>query len=92
MNECGLGLTDSPLIGKLSQEGWGTGDRGAILYNPHNWSFDMSDLTECVHAVPVEADPFALLFISNVPGYPTNYRCNNSDHGKKTGKYKNAYY
>lgn len=72
MNECGLVLSDSPLIGKLSQEGRGTGDRGAILYNLYNWSFDMSDLTVCVHALPVEADPFTLLFISTVPGYHTN--------------------
>lgn len=47
MNECGLGLSDSPLVGELSQEGRGTGDGGAILHNLYNWSFDMSDLT-CV--------------------------------------------
>lgn len=43
MNECGLGLSDSPLVEKLSQEGWGTGDRGAIHYNLCNWTFDMTD-------------------------------------------------
>lgn len=48
MNECGLGLSDGPLVGELSQEGRGTGDRGAIFYNLYNWSFDMSDLTVCV--------------------------------------------
>lgn len=45
MNECGLDLSDSPLVGKLSQEEWGTGDRGAIPYNLYNCSFDMSDST-----------------------------------------------
>jgi len=48
MNECGLGLSDNPLVGELSQEGRGAGDRGAILYNLYNWSFDISDLTVCV--------------------------------------------
>lgn len=73
MNECGLGLSDSPLVrGELSQEGRGTGDGGAIFYNLHNWSLDMSDLTVCVRAPPVETDPFTLLFISTVPGYHTN--------------------
>lgn len=72
MNECGLGLSDSPLVGELSQEGGCTGDRGAIFYNLYNWSFDMSDLTGCIHALPVENDPSTLLLISSVPGYHTN--------------------
>lgn len=72
MNECGLGLSDSPLVEELSQEGRGTGDAGAIFYNLYNWSFDMSDLTVCVRAPPLETDPFTLLFISTVPGYHTN--------------------
>lgn len=72
MNECGLGLSDSPLAGEPSQEGRGTGDGGAILYNLYNWSFDMSDLTVCVRAASVEADPVTLFFISTVPGYRTN--------------------
>lgn len=72
MNECGLGLSDSPLVGELSQEGRCTGDRGAIFYNLYNWSFDMSDLTVCIRTLPVENDPFTLLFISTVPGYHTN--------------------
>lgn len=59
MNECGLGLSDSPLVGELSQEGRGAGDRGAIFYNLYNWSLDMSDLTVCVRALPAEEDPFA---------------------------------
>lgn len=48
MNECGLGLSDSPLVGVPSQEGRRAGDRGAIFYNLYNWSLDMSDLTLCV--------------------------------------------
>lgn len=56
MNECGLVLSDSPLVGELSQEGGRTGDRGAILYNLYNHSFDMCDLTVCVHATSVEDD------------------------------------
>lgn len=48
MNECGLGLSDSPLVGEPSQEGRRAGDRGAIFYNLYNWSLDMSDLTLCV--------------------------------------------
>lgn len=48
MNECGLGLSDSPLVGGPSQEGRRAGDRGAIFYNLYNWSLDMSDLTLCV--------------------------------------------
>lgn len=59
MNECGLGLSDSPLVGELSQEGRGAGDRGAIFYNLYNWSLDMSDLTVCVRALPAEEGPFA---------------------------------
>lgn len=72
MNECGLGLSDSPLVGVLSQEGRCSGDRGAIFYNLYNWSFDMRDLTVCVSVLPVETDPFTLLFISGVPDYHTN--------------------
>lgn len=68
MNECGLGLSDSPLVGELSQEGGCTGDGGAIFYNLYNWSFDMNDLTLCDRAVPVEIDPFTQWFISSVPG------------------------
>lgn len=56
MNECGLVLSDSPLVGELSQEGGCTGDRGAILYNLYNHSFDVCDLTVCVHATSVEDD------------------------------------
>lgn len=57
MNECGLVLSDSPLVGELSQEGGCTGDRGAILHNLYNRSFDMCDLTVCVRASSVEDDP-----------------------------------
>lgn len=73
MNECGLGLSDSPLIGELSQEGQGTGDRGAILHNLYNWSCDMRGLTVCVRALPVQADPFSLLFITIIPDYHANF-------------------
>lgn len=66
MNECGLGLSDSPLVGELSQEVRGPADRGAILHNLYNWSFDMSNLTVCDHPAPVETDPFTLLFVSTV--------------------------
>lgn len=60
MNECGLVLSDSPLVGELSQEGGRTGDRGAIL---HNRSFDMCDWTVCVRATSAEDDllPWCLL-------------------------------
>lgn len=57
MNECGLVLSDSPLVGELSQEGGHTGDRGAILYNLYNRSLDMCGSTVCVHATSVEDDP-----------------------------------
>lgn len=73
MNECGLGLSDSPLVVERSQEGQGTGDGGAIFYNLCNWSFDMTDLTVCVRATARrETDPFTLLFICTVLGYHSN--------------------
>lgn len=63
MNECGLVLSDSPLVGELSQEGGRTGDRGAILHNLNNRPFDMCDSTVCVRAKSVEVDllPWCLL-------------------------------
>lgn len=74
MNECGLVLSDSPLVGELSQEGGRTGDRGAILHNPYNRSFDMCDSTVCVRATSVEDDllPGCLLEPSQVK---TPIRC-----------------
>lgn len=68
MNECGLVLSDSPLVGELSQEEGCTGDRGAILYNLYNRSFDMCDSTACVRATSVEDDPLPPAFIRTAPG------------------------